>query len=113
MSVGAIGYMLVIGHYLFDFGLQSKFMADGKNRRKPLPGVPWFHPMIAHCVLHGGAVYFVTGSMTLGLLETAAHFAIDDSKCDERFGWHVDQALHLACKLLWLFLLVQFPGYVP
>ena len=106
-------FLLVFSHFLVDFGLQSSFIANGKDRTKPLPGVPWYHPMTAHCVMHGGGVYFATGSVTLGCLETVVHFAIDDSKCMGRFGWNADLALHLGCKVLWLALLINFPHLVP
>jgi hypothetical protein len=47
----------------------------------------------------------VTGSATLGLLETVAHWAIDFGKCEKWYSIHVDQALHLLCKVAWLGLL--------
>nr|WP_250808541.1 DUF3307 domain-containing protein [Neorhizobium tomejilense] len=106
-------FFMVFLHYLGDFGLQTAHIAHGKNRIKPLEGCHWFHPMMAHCTIHGGFVYFATGSLILGLLETAVHFLIDDSKCNGRFGEHVDQALHIACKVLWLVIFFNFPEFVP
>lgn len=34
--------------------------------------------------------------------ESAAHAIIDFGKCEKLYGTGVDQALHLACKILWL-----------
>jgi hypothetical protein len=104
-EMGEVFFLLVFSHYLFDFGLQSEYVAKGKNRYKPLPGVPWFHCLAAHSVMHGGGVYLATGNPILGILETAVHFAIDDQKCRGRLGYHVDQALHIGCKVLWIYLL--------
>jgi hypothetical protein len=108
-----MAFVATVLHYLCDFALQSEFMAKGKNRFKPLAHTHWFHPMMAHCAVHGGSVYLLTGSVGLGLLETVAHFAIDYSKCGGRFGEHVDQALHIACKVLWVTLVHSFPGLIP
>lgn len=113
MEPSHVVFVLIFFHYVGDFALQTKYIADGKNRCHPLPGASWFHPLFAHSVIHGGFVYFVTGGcLTLALLEIACHFVIDDSKCNGRFGEHVDQALHIACKLLWAVLLFQFNDYL-
>ena len=94
--------LLIAGHALADYPLQGDFLARGKNRTAPLPGVPWQHPLAAHSVIHGGVVGLITGSLWLGLAETVAHWFIDDAKCCGRFGYHVDQALHVGCKVLWV-----------
>ncbi|MCS4088632.1 DUF3307 domain-containing protein [Rhizobium sp. BK176] len=107
-------FLLLAGHFFGDYAFQSAFIACGKNRKKPLEGTSWFHPMLAHCYIHGTFVYFFTGGcLTLALLEIVCHFAIDDAKCNGRFGEHVDQALHIGCKLLWALLLFQFKDYLP
>ncbi|MCZ7862695.1 DUF3307 domain-containing protein [Agrobacterium salinitolerans] len=113
MEPGHVLFLLGWGHYMGDFGLQSAFIASGKNRKHPIPCTSWFHPLIAHSFIHGGFVYFATGGcLTLALLEVVCHFAIDDAKCNEWFGEHVDQALHIACKLLWAALLFYAPEYL-
>ena len=93
--------LLLFAHALADYPLQGDFLAKGKNRTSPIPGIPWQHPMAAHCVIHGGLVGLVTGTVWLGIAETVAHWLIDDAKCRGRFGYHTDQALHVACKVLW------------
>ena len=47
----------------------------------------------------------VTGSITLGVLETLSHMLIDDFKCANRISYDLDQALHVGCKVVWLALL--------
>lgn len=113
MEPGSVLFLLVFGHYMGDFGLQSAYIASGKNRKHPIPCTSWFHPLLAHSFIHGGFVYFATGGcLTLAFLEVVCHFAIDDAKCNEWFGEHVDQALHIGCKLLWVALLFYAADYL-
>ena len=94
--------LLIFGHYLADFPLQGAYLAAAKNRFKPLEGTPWYQAMTAHVVVHGGMVGLVTGSLLLALAEILLHALIDDRKCAGRFGYDADQALHWACKALWV-----------
>ncbi|WP_327211261.1 DUF3307 domain-containing protein [Rhizobium leguminosarum] len=105
--------LMVFGHYLGDFALQSKFIADGKNCKEPIPGVPWKQVLMAHAGIHGGlvgAAVAIAGlshpellhwAIVFGVAETAIHYRIDEGKCRKAFGWNVDQALHFLCKLAW------------
>ena len=43
--------------------------------------------------------------LVLGTLETIAHFAVDDAKCQGRISYNLDQALHLGCKIAWVAIL--------
>lgn len=106
-------WWLLVGHAVMDFWAQSDALAQMKNRNRPNTRVPpgqkpqtmWPYALGAHALMHGGAVALITGSVTLGSFEAAAHFAIDFGKCENWYGIHVDQALHVACKLAWLALL--------
>lgn len=93
--------LLVVGHMLADYPLQGDFLARGKNRTSPLPGVPWQHPMAAHSIIHGGFVGIITGSLWLGLAETVIYAVTDDAKCRGRITYHVDQTIHVFCKVIW------------
>lgn len=95
---------LIAGHALCDYPLQGDFLARAKNRAMPIPGVPWYQALGAHAIIHGGAVALLTGVPLLGLAEVVAHAAIDDAKCTGKIGFNTDQALHIACKALWVFL---------
>lgn len=106
---------LVFGHMLADYPLQGDFLARGKNASAPLPGVPWPLIVFSHAIIHGGMVLLITGSLWLMLAETIAHALIDHAKCTGHFqgrcgsperAFIVDQALHIACKVLWCALLL-------
>ena len=93
---------LVVVHFLCDYPLQGDFVARGKNRHTAIPGVPWYHPMLAHSAIHGGGVAVVTGYWQLGVLEAICHFGIDCLKCEGQTSLTTDQILHLTCKALWV-----------
>lgn len=100
-SVGALLFWLTVGHALGDYAFQTDFVARTKCRGHGVAGMPFLFPLLAHALIHGAAVALCTGSVPLGLAETAAHAAIDHGKAGRRFGTSTDQLLHLACKLLW------------
>lgn len=101
--------LLLVAHALADYPLQGEFLAKAKSRFVPVPGVPWYQALGAHAVIHGGAVAWITGSLVLGALEVVCHMLIDDLKCGHRISYNVDQLLHVACKVLWIALIVLFP----
>ena len=95
--------LLLGGHFLADYVLQTDTIATGKNKNiDPSKfGVDWWYWLTAHSVTHGAFVYMITGSVWLGLAETALHWLIDYGKCQKWYGLHVDQTLHIICKGLW------------
>lgn len=97
--------LLLFTHALADFPLQGDYLARAKSHREPLPGTPWPVALCAHSVIHGGFVGVITGSLLLGLLEMVSHVAIDYAKSDGRITYGQDQALHIACKAIWISLL--------
>ena len=52
--------LLLAAHALCDYPLQGDFLAKAKNPAQPIPGVPWWCAMAAHCAIHAGAVLLVT-----------------------------------------------------
>jgi len=96
--------MLAGAHALADYPLQGDFLAKAKNRALPIPGVPWWQALGAHAIIHGAAVAAITKSPALGIAETVIHAITDDLKCNGRLSYNQDQAIHLACKVLWLVL---------
>ena len=84
-------FLLFAAHALCDYALQSDFIAKGKNPALPLPGVPWYQVMLGHCLIHAGAVMWITGSLKLGLSELFFHFWIDYCKCMGYFGKTVEK----------------------
>ncbi len=101
MELITIFAALIVGHAVADYPLQGDFLAKAKNRFMPIPGVPWFQALGWHAVMHGGAVWLVTGSLALGLAETVCHAFIDDRKCAGKLSFNQDQAFHIVCKALW------------
>lgn len=105
-------FWLLVGHALADFPLQGDFIARGKNRHvKPTyippgqtPQTIWPYCLSAHALIHAGFVAAITGSFALGLAELVLHWLIDFAKCESWTGIHSDQALHVACKILWVLL---------
>jgi hypothetical protein len=103
-------FKFIIGHALADFVLQGDTMALFKNRNyhspeglEKRPGFPpWYYWLTSHTLIHGGVVFLISGSWVLGLVETSLHWLIDFAKCERWINFHQDQALHIACKLVYL-----------
>lgn len=110
LSFAEILLLLVFAHALADYPLQGQFLAEAKNHKAPLDGVPWYQALVAHAAIHGGFVGLITGSLWLGVAEFAAHAIIDHAKCSKKISYNLDQALHVACKCFWVVLLWQ--GFV-
>jgi hypothetical protein len=94
-------FWLLVGHAVADYPLQGDFLAKAKNHKAPIPGVDWWIALLNHAAMHGGAVALITGSVALGVVETAIHCGIDWLKCDGRTSFRADQALHVVCKVAW------------
>lgn len=106
-------FLLMFGHAIADFALQTDWIAKTKNRHAGAPQsynpklhgpiqTIWPYVLSAHALIHGGMVFLVTGSVVLGFAETIAHWAIDFGKCEKWYGIHTDQALHIFCKIIWI-----------
>jgi hypothetical protein len=101
----ALFAVFVVVHALVDFPLQGDFIARQKARRHADSQSIWLVALTAHCVIHGGGVWLVSGSLAFGVAEFALHALIDFCKGEEKFGIVADQLLHLACKLAYVLLL--------
>jgi len=95
---------LLVMHALADYPLQGSFLSEAKNPNTPLGRQFWPYALSAHGLIHGGAVWLITGSVWLCLAEVVAHAVIDLAKCEGWFGMFVDQALHGLCKVAWVFI---------
>ncbi len=93
--------LLICLHALCDYPLQGDFLARGKNHKNPISGVPWYQCLLAHSAIHALAVGLVLGPV-FGMAEFVAHALTDYLKSDGAFGFNVDQAIHLLCKLAWV-----------
>lgn len=110
-------FKLLIGHAFADFVFQSDTMAQRKNRNRPIdpksippgakPQAIWFYFLTSHALVHGGVVWLLTGSPWYGLMETFLHWLIDFGKCENKYGIHVDQALHIFCKIAYVLVITH------
>ena len=110
MAIVELFWWLIVGHAVMDFWAQSDALAQMKNRNRPntrvppgqVPQVMWPYALTAHALMHGAAVAWITGQVRLGIAETLAHWLTDFGKCENWYGIHVDQAIHIVCKLAWV-----------
>jgi len=105
-------FLFLVGHAVCDYALQTDWIAKSKSRHSgPPPAYDpklhgpiqkiWPYVLSAHALIHGGAVFLITGSVFLGIAETFSHWVIDFGKCEKWYGIHTDQLLHFGCKILW------------
>lgn len=116
-------FALLAGHYLADYALQTRHMAEGKA--KIFKQSAGFHLLTAHAAIHGLVAGTITRSFTAGVIVALTHWLIDFLKAsellDDRFphtkgarrhgqtvglyGINVDQTLHilvLLAVILWV-----------
>jgi hypothetical protein len=104
-------FALVIGHALADYPLQGEYLALHKNRHyvdasnREEPSGLWIHCLLAHSLIHAGFVWLITGRSILALAEFILHAVLDLAKCEHKTGYHMDQALHLSCKVIYVLLI--------
>lgn len=104
-------FWMMAGHAIADYALQNQYVAQAKSRNDPLGKGIWPWILFMHAMIHGAFVAYATGYIFIGMLEVAAHFWIDHLKNTGRLGEgakaHMrDQALHVACKVVWALLTV-------
>ena len=99
--------LLLMGHFLGDFGLQNDRMAVEK-----CPGhdvtLAWQWWLTAHAAIHGFLVALITGLPLIGLAEWLAHALIDIGKCRFKYSLLCDQLLHVFTKILWIYFTLFF-----
>ena len=111
-------FFLLAGHALMDYSLQTDPMAVCKCRRANNPlqqNVPWYYWLTAHALLHGAVVGVIVmwgyndWELAIGfaVAETVAHWLIDFGKCEKLYNIHIDQLLHVLCKVAWWGLLAS------
>jgi hypothetical protein len=107
-------FLLLCGHSVADFALQTEWMATNKNRHARLrfPAdqraqmqVIWPWLLTSHAFTHGLMVYLITQRLSLGLGETCVHWLSDFGKNEKWYGFHADQIIHVASKVVWVALI--------
>lgn len=99
--------LLILAHYVADFGLQTEFTAITKGKVHTDPhGI---HALIAHSAIHGAVTAAALLAFNLPwvlpvVVIVLAHGVIDYLKANRSsFGVHADQVLHLtSIVLIWL-----------
>ncbi len=108
----ALLFFLIAAHALMDYSLQNDSMAVCKCPKSTSPiavSVPWYYWLTSHALLHGAAVGVIFHWMkfdwnvvaALALAETVIHWFTDYGKCEKWYSLHVDQAIHIICKIVW------------
>jgi len=99
---------LVVAHALADFPLQGSYLASKKIRSKADNFSEYIVALLAHSVIHAGAVWLVSGSLVLGMVEFVLHGIIDSAKGKGKYSILTDHILHLASKLSYVVVLVIY-----
>jgi len=103
-------FLMICGHALADFSLQTEWQATNKNRhvrdkftpeqqKSMLVIWPWL--LTAHSLVHGLMVFLILQRLDLAIAETVVHWLIDFGKNEGWYNFHVDQVLHLLSKFVW------------
>lgn len=92
---------LLAGHALADGPLQQGWV--GRLKGSPHLGRRAVGYAV-HGTTHAGLVLMLTGSLALFAAELVAHVTIDAIKKTGAYGNVVDQILHVACKVLWVWI---------
>jgi len=103
LELAQTAFYLLAAHWLADYPLQGDFLSKAKQS-----GPLRVYHLIAHAGIQGAGVALVTGSLWLGLAEWIVHTLIDEAKVRGMTAFAQDQALHIACKALWLAVLPVF-----
>ena len=104
-------FLLLCGHALADFALQTEWIAYNKNRNVVPKGYDpekhgklqsiWIYVLTSHALIHGLMVYLITLNIWFGIAETIIHWVVDFGKCEKWYGIHTDQSIHILCKIIW------------
>ena len=103
-------FLFLCGHALADFALQNEWVATNKNRHVRLSYPPekrknmqviWPYLLSAHALHHGLMVFLITQRLSLGVAETVIHWISDFAKCEDWYGFHTDQVVHIGTKVIW------------
>lgn len=100
-------FLLLCGHAIADYALQSEKMIVRKDPRHWTQNSfedkygPWWWTMAAHSLINGLAVFLATGLLLPAISETVTHFISDTLKCAGKINTNSDQIIHITCKLVW------------
>lgn len=90
---------LLLGHAIADTFLQPPWLSVRKYDPNPDVAAP---ALLIHGAVHALPVAMVTGIWEFAVIEMFLHPLIDRAKYAGWYGLKTDQALHIACKVVWL-----------
>lgn len=108
-------WWLLCAHALTDYVLQTDMMANRKQVKvgprwdylKTDPYGPWWWWMLAHGMVNGLGVLYVTQSVPLSVGEVLVHCTLDILKSLGYLTTNQDQVGHLASKGWWAWLAIS------
>lgn len=103
-------FVLLAAHFFFDYAGQGDFMSQAKNPTTAMGKSLWYWVLPSHGIIHGGAVFLITGSLGIAFYETFIHTVTDYAKCRNWISYSVDQAIHIGCKFLWAGVTIYLRG---
>jgi len=86
---------LIFVHAACDFGLQTPFLSFHKSPLVQSKEYWWPEILMAHSLITGAGVWWVTGNVWWGVLNTATHFGIDYLSTMKFIPHWMDQVLHV------------------
>lgn len=100
-------FWMLVGHAICDYPLQGAGLAAAKRAHLPdgMNGY-WVWGLTLHALIHSASVALVTGSYGLAAGEFVSHWLTDRAKTVGLIGMKTDQAIHVACKIIWAALTV-------
>jgi hypothetical protein len=89
--------LLMMMHALTDIALQSHDFVRLRMPFKP----QWYYFMMAHAMINGLGVYYITDNVWVACAEIAVHFTLDTLKMTKRINIHADALGHVISKIVW------------
>ena len=103
-------FKLLISHFLCDFALQTPWIAQNKNRHNApkdnalppgqQPQTIWPYVLTAHAMIHAGGTWVAMGEPLAAGFMFLTHWALDYMKCENLWGFHTDQFMHLSVLVI-------------
>lgn len=103
-------FAMAVGHVVADYPLQGEYLARtkdpaGRNEAIGEGKHDWILSLNAHCLIHAGTVWLITGIVWFGIIEWVLHLIVDYLKIRNVTNLWVDQILHFLCKLIYAIVL--------
>ena len=98
-------FLLVCGHCLGDFALQTPYMSAHKDHTNG--DRDWLVFLFAHSFIHGMIVFLITQFIWIAVAEIILHVFVDHTKCCKYIGLKEDQIAHITCKVIYCVIIAE------